>query len=277
MSAIKLGVLGNPVTHSRSPEIHHQFAAELGLNISYEKVLVPKGAFVAVAESFLKSGIGFNVTLPCKRDAWEFVDEASERSNHAAAVNTISVTKGGKLRGDNTDGPGLVNDLLLNLGWQIEEKRILVIGAGGAVSGVLGSLLSESPTSVHVANRSYDNALKLEKNFDGITAVKMNAVQECYDLVINGTSAGLANQDLTIPGLLITSETRCYDMTYGPGVTRFNKWCLRQAKCETADGLGMLVEQAALSFGIWFQDIINSSPDTKAVLDSIRNKLNKSR
>ena len=144
------------------------------------------------------------------------------------------------------------------------------------MSGVMGSLLSESPTSVHITNRSYDKALKLEKIFEGVTAVKMNAVQESYDLVINGTSAGLSNQDLVIPGSLITPETRCYDMIYGPGVTRFNDWCLRQAKCETADGLGMLVEQAALAFRIWFQDNIDSFPDTKSVLDRIRRKLNKS-
>ena len=273
MNSIKLGVLGNPVAHSRSPEIHHQFAAELGINISYEKVLVPEGAFVSVAESFLESGAGFNVTLPCKRDAWEFVDEASDRANQAAAVNTVSVMRGGRLRGDNTDGPGLVNDLLLNLGWQIEGKKILVIGAGGAVSGVMGSLLSESPTSVHITNRSYEKALKLEKIFEGVTAVKMDAVQESYDLVINGTSAGLSNQDLLIPGSLITRETRCYDMIYGSGTTRFNQWCQKQADCDVADGLGMLVEQALLAFMIWFGGQVNTAPDTQAVINTIRNEL----
>ena len=142
MNPFKLGVLGNPVAHSRSPDIHQQFASTTGISLSYEKVLVPDGAFTAAASEFLESGFGFNITLPCKHDAWQFVDEASESANLAEAVNTISRTADGKLRGDNTDGPGLVNDLVKNLGWPIKDKQVLVIGAGGAVSGVLASLLA---------------------------------------------------------------------------------------------------------------------------------------
>ena len=273
MRRFKLGVLGNPVAHSRSPEIHQQFAAATGISLSYEKVIVSDGTFTSVANDFLDSGFGFNITLPCKRDAWQFVDVASERANQAEAVNTISRTADGKLRGDNTDGPGLVNDLLQNLGWPINDSKILVIGAGGAVSGVLASLLAEAPGVLHVTNRTHVKAQELEKNFAGATAVAIDRLQESYDLVINGTSAGLSHQDLEISGSVITGNTRCYDMIYGSGTTRFNQWCQKQAECDVADGLGMLVEQAVLAFMIWFGGQVNTAPDTQSVINTIRNNL----
>ena len=273
MREFKLGVLGNPVDHSRSPDIHQQFAAETSISLSYEKVLVSGGAFASVANDFLDSGFGFNITLPCKRDAWLFVDEASERANQAEAVNTISWTQDGKLRGDNTDGPGLVNDLIKNLGWHIKDSKILVIGAGGAVSGVLASLLAEAPGVLHVTNRTHAKAQKLEQKFAGATAVATDRLQESYDLVINGTSAGLSHQDLEISGSVITGNTCCYDMIYGSGITRFNHWCQQQAECVVADGLGMLVEQAALAFMIWFGGQVNTAPDTQSVIDTIRSNL----
>ncbi len=273
MTRFKLGVLGNPVAHSRSPDIHQQFAAAAGISVSYEKVLVPDGSFASVANNFLASGVGFNITLPCKRDAWQFVDEASESASRAQAVNTISRTEDGKLRGDNTDGPGLVNDLVQNLGWQIKDQKILMIGAGGAVSGVLASLLAEAPGLLHVTNRTHGKAQKLEQNFAGTTAVAIDCLEQSYDLVINGTSAGLSHQDLEIPGSVISGNSCCYDMIYGPGVTRFNQWCQKQAECDVADGLGMLVEQAALAFMIWFGGQVHSTPDTQSVIGAIRKSL----
>ena len=269
MSRFKLGVLGNPVSHSRSPEIHQQFASATGISLSYEKVLVSDGTFNSVANDFLDSGFGFNITLPCKRDAWQFVDEVSDRANQSEAVNTVSRTLDGKLRGDNTDGPGLVNDLLQNLGWPINGSKILVVGAGGAVSGVLASLLAEEPGILHVTNRTHAKA----QNLPGATAVAIDRLRESYDLVINGTSAGLSHQDLEIPGSVITGNTRCYDMIYGSGTTRFNQWCQKQAECDVADGLGMLVEQALLAFMIWFGGQVNTAPDTQAVINTIRNNL----
>jgi len=273
MRRFKLGVLGNPVAHSRSPEIHQQFGAATGISLSYEKVLVSDGAFNLVANDFLDSGFGFNITLPCKRDAWHFVDEGSEGANQAEAVNTVSWTADGKLRGDNTDGPGLVNDLRKNLGWPINGSKVLVIGAGGAVRGVLAGLLAEEPEALHVTNRTHVKAQELEKTFTGATAVAIDRLNESYDLVINGTSAGLSHQDVEIPGSVISGNTRCYDMIYGSGTTRFNQWCQKQADCDVADGLGMLVEQALLAFMIWFGGQVNTAPDTQAVINTIRNEL----
>jgi len=273
MTTFKLGVLGNPVSHSRSPGIHQQFAAATGISLSYEKVFVSDGSFNSVANDFLDSGFGFNITLPCKHDAWQFVDEASDHARQAEAVNTISRTAVGTLRGDDTDGPGLVNDLVQNLGWPLKDRKVLVIGAGGAVSGVLASLLAEAPGALHVTNRTHDKAQNLEQRFAGTKAFAMDRLQEGYDLVINGTSAGLSHQDLKIPGSVITENTRCYDMIYGPGTTRFNQWCQKQAECEVADGLGMLVEQAGLAFMIWFGEQLNAAPDTQSVISTIRNNL----
>ena len=148
-----------------------------------------------------------------------------------------------------------------------------MIGAGGAVSGVLASLLAEAPGALHVTNRTHDKAQNLEQRFAGTKAFAMDRLQEGYDLVINGTSAGLSHQDLKIPGSVITENTRCYDMIYGPGTTRFNQWCQKQAECEVADGLGMLVEQAGLAFMIWFGEQLNAAPDTQSVISTIRNNL----
>ena len=273
MSRYRLAVLGNPVAHSWSPVIYEQFGRQTGLSLSYEKVLVPEEAFDRVASQFLESGFGFNITLPCKRDAWRFVDEASEVANQAQSVNTISRTAGGKLRGDNTDGPGLVNDLLRNLGWQIKGRKVLVVGAGGAVSGVMANLLAEEPAMLHVFNRTPEKARELQENHAGVIAVTSDSLHPGYDLVINGTSAGLSDQDVEIPGSVIRDGTRCYDMIYGPGTTRFNAWCLEQRACEVADGLGMLVEQAALAFRIWFGTQIHVTPSTKPVIETIRNTL----
>ena len=148
-----------------------------------------------------------------------------------------------------------------------------MIVAGGAVSGVLASLLAEAPSVLDVTNRTHTKAQKLEQKFAGATAVATDRLQESYDLVINGTSAGLSHQDLEISGSVITGKTCCYDMIYGSGITRFNQWCQQRAECVVADGLGMLVEQAALAFMIWFGGHVNTAPDTQSVIDTIRSNL----
>ncbi|MCG8434714.1 MAG: shikimate dehydrogenase, partial [Gammaproteobacteria bacterium] len=239
----RLAVLGRPVEHSRSPEIHRQFADQTGIDLDYRKVLVPEGEFVRVAREFLLEGLGFNVTLPCKQDAFEFVDMTSGAARVARAVNTV-IKQDGVVAGDNTDGPGLVRDISCNLGWPIEGGKVLILGAGGAVSGILGSLLDEAPGEIHLFNRTADKAVALADRFGDprLKAVGKASLDECYPLVINGTSAGLLGESLDLPETIIGRASRCYDMTYAPGVTRFNRWCSEVAGCETSDGLGMLVE-----------------------------------
>ncbi len=254
MTVSRLAILGNPVEHSRSPEIHEMFAQQAGIEITYEKLLVPTNEFRRVATAFMAEGTGFNVTLPCKFDAWELVDKASDKANLAQAVNTVSRGEGGLLVGDNTDGIGMITDMTHNLGWEIRGSRILILGAGGAVSGVLGDLLNEKPASIHLFNRTHGRAQALQARFgsEKLTATPAEDLEDGYDLIINGTSAGLMGEDLPLPGRIVAASGHCYDMVYGRGPTRFNVWCEQQQRCFTADGLGMLVEQAAHAFRTWF-------------------------
>lgn len=274
MSSARLAVMGNPVEHSLSPDIHQQFGEMTGIELSYEKILVPEGKFSAVAAEFMQSGTGFNITVPCKHDAWQFVDEASDKANLARAANTVSRAENGRLMGNTTDGGGLIRDITGNLDWGIAGRRVLVIGAGGAVSGVLSDLLAEDPVCIHLYNRTTSKAAELGERFDDhrLSAAIAGDLETGYDLVINGTSAGLSGDDVDLPGKIISDDTRCYDMIYGPGITRFNSWCRDRAACEVSDGLGMLVEQAALAFEIWFGVL----PSTAPVIESMRASLDAS-
>lgn len=269
MAKRKFAVLGNPVAHSRSPEIHQDFARQTGKELSYEKVLVPTGKFREVAMEFLGAGgAGFNVTLPCKGDAFAFVNHKSGSASKSRAVNTVSVDSNGQIHGDNTDGPGLVRDLVHNLDWQIEEQRILVLGAGGAVRGILWDLLQASPRYLHLYNRTLSKALVLTQQMADVrmTTVDMGDLEDGYDLVINGTSAGLSGMVPSVPKKVLGKHSRCYDLVYGPGVTVFNNWCRQISGCEVADGMGMLVEQAALSFHLWFSEEVH----TRELISTLR-------
>jgi shikimate dehydrogenase len=255
MKKHRLAVLGNPVSHSRSPQIHVAFAQQLGIDLSYEKIEVPAGEFNQVASGLLSSHYsGFNVTLPCKGDAFRFASRCSSSALRSEAVNTISITDEMQIHGDNTDGPGLVKDLTENLGWQIENQRILVLGAGGAVRGILWDLLQASPQMVHLYNRTAAKAEAIVKKMadPSLITVTKASLEQGYDMVINGTSAGLGGEVPDLPASVLRRDSHSYDMVYGPGTTAFNDWCHRTSGCEVADGLGMLVEQAALSFQIWF-------------------------
>lgn len=251
----RLAVLGNPVSHSRSPQIHKAFAQQVGIDLSYEKIEVPDGEFNQVASELLSLHYsGFNVTLPCKGDAFRFASRCSNSALRSEAVNTISIVDETQIHGDNTDGPGLVKDITENLGWQIENQRILVLGAGGAVRGILWDLLQASPQVVHLYNRTAAKADVIVKKMadPGLIAVTKASLEQGYDLVINGTSAGLGGEVPDLPSSVLCGDSRSYDMVYGSQTTAFNDWCHRTSGCEIADGLGMLVEQAALSFQIWF-------------------------
>lgn len=267
----RLAVFGRPIAHSRSPEIHQMFAAQFGISLTYEKMLVPEGEFKRLAEEFLVSGTGFNVTVPLKHEAFAFCQVTSDAARLARAVNTV-YRKDGVICGDNTDGPGLVRDLTENLKWNLAGKRILVLGAGGAVSGVIPALIKAGPELIHIFNRTQAKAQELVARHAEpiIRAVSLTSLDAGYDVIINGTSAGLHNQSLEIPENILAGQSCCYDMVYGKAKTNFLQWCENhQASCRTADGLGMLVEQAASAFEIWF----GQKPATAPVIAKLRQGL----
>jgi len=267
----RLAVLGNPIKHSRSPIIHAAFAEAAGIDLSYEKLLVPSRQFEAMATKFMRQGSGLNITLPFKGRACQLVDICSTKSELAQSVNTIYRNNRGQIVGDSTDGGGLKRDLLYNLGWFLEAKNLLVLGSGGAVSAVLADLLETKPFAIDLWNRTYEKALELEKRFNNpkLRAVDKENLSEGYDVIINGTSASLNGEVAKLPAQIVADHSHCYDMVYGEKITDFNRWCQRQANCVVADGLGMLVEQAALSFRIWFDVEV----ETGSVIELLRESL----
>lgn len=264
----QLAVFGNPIAHSLSPQIHQQFAESAGIDIRYEKVLVPLGEFQNYAKRFFSDGgVGLNITVPFKQDAFAFAEEHSLAAITAGAVNTLTLSRQGELLGDNTDGTGLINDLQKNLGWQINDKRILVLGAGGAVQGVLRDLLDANPESITLANRTHEKAVALQNRFGNqkLISSPLDELSDSFDLIISGSSAGLNSEDqpFDLSASLLTPDTCCYDMIYGKK-TPFLTWA--RSRSNAADGLGMLVEQAARSFELWF----GVKVDTKPVLKQLR-------
>ncbi len=267
----KYAVFGNPIKHSKSPAIHAAFAAQCGQQIQYRAVRVDEGDFTRAAREFFNAGgAGLNVTVPFKEEAFRFADQLSERARRAGAVNTLSLAADGQIEGDNTDGIGLVRDMVANLGWVIQGQRVLIIGAGGAVRGVLEPLLREQPREVFIVNRTAQRAEQLAQEFadcgtlagGGYTALG----ERQFDLVINASSAGLAGETPDLPSALLTERSCCYDMIYGPEPTPFMRWAAHHAAWAVSDGLGMLVEQAAQSFYIWR----GMRPATQAVISEIR-------
>ena len=264
----KYAVIGNPIHHSLSPTIHAQFANQIGLSLSYEKILAPLDGFTIAAKNFISSGaLGFNITVPFKVEAYALVDEYTLNAKTAGAVNTIKV-ENGYLYGENTDGIGLVNDLYNNLQQSIKGKDILILGAGGATQGILLPLLECQPERILVANRTKERSLKLASNFSeygkvcgfGLDQIKAKPV----DIIINATSASLDGIMLEIPPGVATGAL-CYDLMYGKQ-TPFMQWAMNNSAHTVTDGLGMLVEQAASAFSFWY----GKTPETKEVLKSLR-------
>ncbi len=271
----KYAVLGNPVAHSRSPQIHHAFAAQTGAHIHYDRVLVPDHRFAETAREFIAAGgKGFNVTVPCKEDAYRFADRLTPRALRAKAVNTISVDGNSPILGDNTDGAGLVKDVIGNLGWPLTGKRVLILGAGGAVRGVLEPLLNVQPAAIVLANRTATKASMLAAEFADLGTIQGGGYDALanatpFDIIINGTSASLVGALPPVPGELVNSSCCCYDMMYGRQPTVFMVWAKAAGAGHIADGLGMLVEQAAESFALWR----GKKPDTRPVIAAIRTEL----
>jgi len=261
-------VIGNPVAHSRSPEIHARFARQTGEPIDYGRLLVEPGGFArAMREFFASGGCGANVTLPFKVDAFALAQERTARAGQAGAVNTLAM-RDGRILGDNTDGAGLVRDLTANLGLSLAGARILLLGAGGAARGVVAPLLALSPATLVIANRTRERARELAHAFASAGRVEgagLDAMGEGFDLVVNATSASTRGEPLDLPGGLFARGATGYDMAYGDAALRFLEGA-RAAGARASDGLGMLVEQAAESFLLWR----GRRPETAAVIAALR-------
>lgn len=268
----RLAVFGNPVTHSQSPAIHQAFAAQAGISLEYLKLEPAVDEFLDAAKAFLAAGaLGFNVTVPFKRTACGLVEELSDRARQVNAVNTVYRTAEGRLVGDSTDGGGLVNDMTRNLGWDLKSRRVLVLGAGGASRSVVPALLAAQVADVVMCNRSHDKAAGLASGYvaqgeQRVRAMSANDTAEPFDVVVNGTSAGLGGALPLLPGQAIGPQSHCYDMVYGPASLPFQQACRAQGAAQVSDGLGMLVEQAALAFSLWFSVTV----DTRPVIETLR-------
>jgi shikimate dehydrogenase len=264
-------VVGNPVKHSKSPRIHSLFASQTGMDLAYTAIqLKPENFEAGVRKFFADGGAGLNVTVPFKEKAFLLADSCSERASLAQAVNTLCVDGDGALIGDNTDGVGLVRDIKGNHQFEIRQRRILLLGAGGAVRGALSALVAEDPAEITIANQTPGKALQLKAEFGhlaDLTAVGFGELDAtAFDLVINGTSLGLEGKLPPISKAVISSACCCYDMVYADSDTVFVRWARDNGAVLALDGLGMLVEQAAESFAIWH----GLRPQTLSVISQLR-------
>ena len=266
-------VMGNPISHSKSPSIHSLFAEQTQQSILYTAIHVDIEGFKQAVGNFAASGgKGLNITVPFKQEAWDLVTKRSERAERAGAVNTIKI-EDDQLYGDNTDGVGLVNDLTINHSIELKEKNILLMGAGGAARGVLIPLLKQNPATLFIANRTPDRAKDLATDFKDVGNINgggYDAITDLkFDVVINATAASLQGDLPPLPNTLLNDNASCYDMMYAAKPTPFMIWASEHNATNVLDGLGMLVEQAAESFYIWR----GVKPETKAVIEKLRKEL----
>ncbi|GAB5452964.1 MAG: shikimate dehydrogenase [Halioglobus sp.] len=267
----RYAVFGNPIKQSKSPAIHTLFAEQTGQSMQYRAVRVKLDDFErATRDFFAGGGRGLNVTVPFKSEAYRLADALSERADRAGAVNTLTRGEDGTVAGDNTDGVGIVRDMIVNLGWTIAGRKVLVLGAGGAVRGVLELLLREQPQQLLVVNRTAQKAQQLAREFNELGPMEGGGMeligQRDFDLIINATSAGLSGEMPELPSSLLNERSCCYDMVYGAEPTAFMRWAAHHAAWAVADGLGMLVEQAAESFYVWR----GVRPETRPVIYRLR-------
>ncbi len=269
-SVDRYGVMGYPVSHSRSPVIHRLFALQTNQDLQYELLQVAPSKLETAIKQFQRTGgKGLNITVPHKSEVTRLVDHLSERANSAGAVNTL-VFRDNDIVGDNTDGIGLMRDLLVNLNLNLTDKNILILGAGGATRGIVAPLLDAEPKSITIANRTLSKARLLAEHFSAmgpVTACRFKEVRPStsYDFVINATSAGVKGETPPYPDAAITDRTYCYDLSYGLSATPFSSWAARKGAAHSVMGWGMLVEQAAESFLLWR----GVRPDTHKVLKQI--------
>lgn len=265
-------VVGNPVAHSLSPRIHSAFAEQTGQQLEYQAIEIDEGKFEARIRELQQDGYkGVNVTVPFKQQAWEIADKLSPRAQDAGAVNTLIFQEDGLIAGDNTDGIGLTRDLINNHHVLIQHRKLLILGAGGAVRGVLGPLLAQKPQLLTIANRTLDKAEQLAEDFSHLWKIDVCAYEalgrEKYDLIINGTSAGLNDEVPPLPDEILGINSVCYDMMYNIlRPTAFVQWAEHRGALRAYDGLGMLVEQAAEAFFVWR----GIRPDSIEVIHQLR-------
>lgn len=282
MTPDRYAVFGNPVAHSRSPQIHAAFARQTGQRMTYEKLLAPLDGFGVALRAFIAAGgQGANVTLPFKLEAHAAATSLTSRAAAAGAVNTLQF-KDGAIIGDNTDGVGLVTDLQANAGVVIRGKRVLLLGAGGAAQGVLSTLLQAQPVSLVIANRTPAKAIAVAARFNralagldaagaggtaacALVACTLSALNAPFDIIINATAASLTDEAPLVSPAIFGVDALAYDMVYAAAPTAFMRLAARHG-ASVRDGLGMLVEQAAESFAIWR----GVRPATAAVLASLR-------
>lgn len=266
----RYAVIGNPIAHSKSPDLHAAFARQCAQDIVYGAILGPLDGFADCVRAFRSSGgRGMNVTLPFKLEAFAIADEVTERARLAEAVNTLMFI-GDRILGDNTDGVGLVRDLKENLGITLKGKRILILGAGGAVRGVLRPLLDEGPVRLAIANNTQSKALDLKQQVAAWADIGAGGfgdfAGERFDVVINATSASLSGMSIPLPNGTFAEGAMAYDMAYASGNTPFMDFALRHGAARVADGFGMLAGQAAESFHLWR----GVRPDIVPVIAGIR-------
>lgn len=266
-------VVGNPIAHSKSPLIHRLFAEQTDQDLAYEALLIDTEDTTfqfAISDLIARGYRGINITVPFKLDAFELADKLSPRAEVAHAVNTFSF-KDGKILGDNTDGIGLITDIEENANRPFKDQKVLILGAGGAVQGILQLLLEKQPGLVHIANRTAKRAEVLGKRFEAslpITSSDWEGIPDkAYDIIINGTSASLEGKLPPVNSNIVGQDSLVYDMMYGAEPTVFMQWAQQhQPTCQVRDGLGMLVGQAAEAFYIWR----GVRPQTQSVIDEVR-------
>ena len=264
-------VFGNPIHHSKSPVLHQAFAKQTGESIAYTAELVDINGFSSAADQFFnQGGIGLNITVPFKIDALHYADTLTDRAKKAGAVNTL-IKKSNGIEGDNTDGAGFIYDVTQNLQWTLTNKRILVLGAGGAVRGILDPLLHTKPQKIVIANRTVAKAQRLIEDIKAtpenvLSACHYSDINDTFDMIINGTSASLHGDLPALPNTTISNSSSCYDMMYGEKPTVFMQWAVQCGAKKVADGLGMLVCQGAESFYQWR----GIKPKTQPVIDQLR-------
>jgi len=268
-------VIGDPVEHSLSPKLHKLFAKQHGKQIEYEKIRVTRGSFVDFVKAFFSGrGAGLNVTLPLKTEAFEIADALDEDSRSCQAVNTLKPVNG-MLSGFNTDGVGFLTDLETWHGIAVKDKRILLLGSGGAARGIVRPLLNREPKKLVIANRTHASARALadqlnSEKFIGLKGLGLDDAQllnKRFDIIVNATSVGHQNNEMPIDGDML-EDAVCYDLSYGPAAS-FSRWARSRGAKRSIDGLGMLIEQAAKSYEIW----TGFSPNTESVRLKIKDDL----